>query len=111
MQQQAHQQEYPPQEDPPEAYGPPPAQQQQYGYAQVPPSDYTDEKVSFEQAFKVEKPRYNDIWAGILFLMTMAGYVAVSGIAIQGYGTICLLFAPAPTPSPLLLLPCIVSLG
>ncbi|MEV5322380.1 hypothetical protein AB0K92_32895 [Streptomyces sp. NPDC052687] len=25
-----------------------------------------DEKYSFEQAFKIEKPKYNDLWAGIL---------------------------------------------
>lgn len=25
-----------------------------------------DEKPTFAQAFKIEKPRYNDLWAGIL---------------------------------------------
>lgn len=27
---------------------------------------YGDEKPTFAQAFKIEKPRYNDLWAGIL---------------------------------------------
>jgi len=44
------------------------------------------EKPTFEQAFKIEKPKWNDLWAGILFLIVCAGFVAVSGISIQGYG-------------------------
>lgn len=53
-------------------------QQQQY----VPPQDAAygelNEKQTFEQAFKVEKPKWNDLWAGILVrnpprLMIMAG--------------------------------------
>lgn len=84
----SQQQQYPPQ-----GYGPPPPQDQQYGYSQAPPpppdnGGYGNEKVPFEQAFKIEQPKYNDIWAGILFVLTMAGYVVVSGIAIQGYGNI-----------------------
>ena len=39
----------------------------------------------FNQAFKVEKPKWNDVWAGILFLIVCAGFVAVSGISLQGY--------------------------
>lgn len=89
MQQQAYQQGYPPQEYPPQGYGPPPTQEQQYGYSQAPPGPppdaYPPEKVPFDQAFRIDKPKYNDLWAGILFLATMAGYVVVSGIAIQGY--------------------------
>jgi hypothetical protein len=42
---------------------------------------------TFDQAFSVPKPKWNDLWAGILFLITCAGFVAVSGISIQGYGT------------------------
>ncbi|KAI6869366.1 hypothetical protein KC343_g8133 [Hortaea werneckii] len=73
-------------------------QQQQYGgpqYMQPPPSynqnfqqafNQPDGKpATFDQAFKIEKPKWNDIWAGLLFLATGAGFVAVSGIAIQGY--------------------------
>jgi hypothetical protein len=42
-------------------------------------------KPSFDQAFKVEKPKWNDIWAGLLFLAVFAGFVAISGISLQGY--------------------------
>ena len=77
--------------------GPPP---QQYG--QQPPQEYNQapptygqnygpqggygEKPTFDQAFKIDKPKWNDLWAGILFLAVCAGFVAVSGISIQGYG-------------------------
>lgn len=40
-------------------YGPPPA------YSYNPPKP-NDEKYGFDQAFKIEKPKYNDLWAGIL---------------------------------------------
>ena len=43
------------------------------------------EKQTFEQAFKQEKPKYNDIWAAILFLATFAGFIAVSGWVLRGY--------------------------
>lgn len=76
-------------------YQPPPPQQQQGGwnqptYSAPPPYSFNppqgnDEKYGFDQAFKVEKPKYNDWWAGILFLAVFAGYTAVSGIAIKGY--------------------------
>ncbi|KAJ3499297.1 hypothetical protein NLG97_g462 [Lecanicillium saksenae] len=59
-------------------YGPPPP----YGYN---PPQANDEKYGFDQAFKIEKPKYNDLWAGILFLLVFAGYVAVSVIALRGY--------------------------
>ncbi|KAI1771519.1 DUF580-domain-containing protein [Hypoxylon cercidicola] len=48
---------------------------------------YGNEKPMFDQAFKVERPKFNDIWAGLLFLTVFAGYVAVSGIAINGYAS------------------------
>jgi len=44
-----------------------------------------DQKHEFNQTFKVEKPKWNDLWAGLLFLAVCAGFVAVSGLAIQGY--------------------------
>lgn len=68
---------------------PPP--QQDYNGMPPPPSygqnlNYgADQKPSFDQAFKIEKPKWNDLWAGLLFLAVCAGFVAVSGIAIQGY--------------------------
>lgn len=55
---------------------PPPNYGQQYG---------GDQKPNFDQAFKIDKPKYNDLWAGILFILVCAGFVVVSGIAIQGY--------------------------
>ncbi|KAF1960562.1 hypothetical protein CC80DRAFT_259574 [Byssothecium circinans] len=54
---------------PPNGYG-----QQNYG-----------EKPGFDQAFKIEKPKWNDWWAGVLFIAVFLGYAAVSGITIQGY--------------------------
>ena len=84
------------QQQPPPQYGQQP--QQPYGQAQYgqPPygqpngpgqNDGYDDKQTFEQVFKVDKPKYNDIWAGILFLLVFGGFVAVSGLSIQGYAT------------------------
>lgn len=55
-----------------------------YGYA-PPTQDPTGEKLGFNQTFKIENPKWNDLWAGILFLIVCAGFIAVSGIALQGY--------------------------
>lgn len=71
-------------------------QGQSTGYAQQPPQygmntygpqsyEATGEKIGFEQAFKIEKPKWNDLWAAILFIATFAAFVVVSGISIQGY--------------------------
>ena len=56
---------------------PPPTYDQNFGN--------WDQKPTYEQAFKVEKPKYNDIWAGVLFIAVFAGFVAVSAISIKGY--------------------------
>ncbi|KAI1080322.1 DUF580-domain-containing protein [Whalleya microplaca] len=48
---------------------------------------YGNEKIMFDQAFKIEGPKYNDLWAGIVFLIVCAGYVAVSAISINGYAS------------------------
>ena len=61
--------------------GPPPMQQPE-GYQQ---NGYADNKQSFEQTFKLDKPKYNDLWAGLLFIAVFLGYVAVSAISIRGY--------------------------
>lgn len=63
------------------SYGdqPPQQQQQQFQYG-------SDAKVPFDEAFKIERPKYNDVWAGVLFLVFMAGFTVVSGIALHGYG-------------------------
>ncbi|KAI5246656.1 DUF580-domain-containing protein [Aureobasidium subglaciale] len=66
------------------------------GYSQPPPNygqnfnprpemNGYDNKPTFEQAFKIDKPKWNDWWAGLLFIAVAAGYVVVSGIALQGY--------------------------
>ena len=46
-------------------YQPPPQPPPQYGQ---PMPSYTpqDNKGSFDQTFKIEKPKWNDLWAGIL---------------------------------------------
>ena len=76
-------------------YAPPQGPPQNQQYAQKPPGygpslgpqgDFANDKPTFEQAFKVDKPKWNDLWATALFLAVFAGFVAVSGIAIQGYG-------------------------
>ena len=59
----------------------------QYGMNNYGPQGYeaTGQKIGFDQAFKIEKPKWNDWWAGLLFIATMGAFVVVSGIAIQGY--------------------------
>lgn len=56
---------------------------------QYPPPNDANAKLgpppSYDEVFKVEKPKWNDVWAGILFLATCAGFVVVSAISIQGY--------------------------
>jgi hypothetical protein len=73
----------------PESYGAPPPQQRYAQPTYQPPQTKYEpgQDFQFNQAFKVEKPKWNDIWAGILFLITCAGFVAVSGIALQGYAS------------------------
>jgi hypothetical protein len=61
--------------------GPPPAQQQN-GYQQ---DGYGNDSKTFDQQFKLDKPKYNDWWAGLLFIAVFLGYVAVSAISIRGY--------------------------
>lgn len=69
---------------------------QQQQYSQAPPNynvngNYSQpphgEKQSFEQAFKLEKPKYNDLWAGILLILVFLGFAAVSGISLNGLAT------------------------
>lgn len=49
------------------------------------PAVNINEKPDFNQTFRINKPRYNDIWAALLFLATFAGFVVVSGFAINAY--------------------------
>ncbi|QIX00902.1 hypothetical protein AMS68_006419 [Peltaster fructicola] len=71
-----------------QSYAPPNGGQQGY----PPPPNYGqnfnnsgDQKLDFNSAFKVEKPKFNDLWAAILFWLVFIGFTAVSGISIQGY--------------------------
>jgi len=41
---------------------------------------------TYDEAFKIEKPKYNDWWAGVLFLLTCAGFIAVSAFSIYKAG-------------------------
>jgi hypothetical protein len=65
---------------PPQNYGAPP---QNYG---APPQPNADGKQDFSQAFQIAKPRFNDLWAGILLILTFLGFTAVSIYCITGYG-------------------------
>ncbi|KAF2226156.1 plasma-membrane choline transporter-domain-containing protein [Elsinoe ampelina] len=56
-----------------------------YGQNYGPATDFGGDKPTFDQAFAISKPKWNDLWAGILFLAVCAGFVAVSGLSIQGY--------------------------
>jgi len=58
--------------------GPPEYSQPSYG---------AGDKQDYTQTFKIAKPKLNDLWAGILFLATFAGFVAVSGLSISGYSS------------------------
>jgi hypothetical protein len=69
-----YQQQYQPQPPPPShpQYQQQPQQQPyqqgppQNGNGYMPAQGYDGEKASFEEQFKVPKPKYNDLWAGIL---------------------------------------------
>ncbi|KAE8147507.1 plasma-membrane choline transporter-domain-containing protein [Aspergillus avenaceus] len=50
-----------------------------------PPPTYNQAVYGFDDAFKIEKPKFNDIWAGLLLIAVFLGYVAVSGVAIHRY--------------------------
>ncbi len=50
-----------------------------------PESDPKGSPPSYDELFAIKKPKWNDLWAGFLFLATCAGFVAVSAISIQGY--------------------------
>ncbi len=46
--------------------------------------NYASNDQAFDQKFKVEKPKFNDIWAGLLFLLDLAGFIAVAGLCLHG---------------------------
>jgi hypothetical protein len=83
MQQQQQQQPYQQQPGGQQYGGPPP---QYYGPAKQHDFDPNGGNPAFGQVFKVDKPKYNDLWAGILFIINFLGFAAVSGLAIRGVG-------------------------
>ncbi|KAK9466269.1 plasma-membrane choline transporter-domain-containing protein [Lipomyces arxii] len=65
-------------------------------YSQAPPpineaskphKDESGNWVTFEERFKVEKPKWNDLWALFLFLGVLGGFIAVSGICLHAYAS------------------------
>jgi hypothetical protein len=73
-------------------YGQPPLQQP-YGQpssdrTQAPKAEpYNGMPPTYDQVFKIDRPKWNDLWAGILFLIVCAGYLAVSAICLHGWGS------------------------
>ncbi|KHJ35320.1 putative protein pns1 [Erysiphe necator] len=79
-------------------YGPQTQYQQQFHY-QPPEQTYAhqvpnynpqvnysapQDSLDFTQTFKVEEPKYHDLWATISFACTVAGFIAVSVLSISG---------------------------
>ncbi|CAF9931726.1 Putative choline transporter, neither null mutation nor overexpression affects choline transport [Imshaugia aleurites] len=64
---------------------PPPNYGQNFQNPAPAPVAAGDGKQTFDQVFKLEKPKYNDVWAGLLLILTFLGFAAVSGISLQGY--------------------------
>jgi len=44
-----------------------------------------DDKQTFQQTFKIEKPKWNDLWAGLLLVAVFLGFVAVSALTLWQY--------------------------
>lgn len=83
--QQPQYQNQPYQNGAPQQHPPPHQEPPHYGNQPPPTNGDVNEKYGFEQKFKLDKPKYNDLWAAILFLATFAGFAAVSGLTIYGY--------------------------
>ncbi|TQS38093.1 hypothetical protein Golomagni_01406 [Golovinomyces magnicellulatus] len=80
QQQQFHYQYQPP---PPQTYA-----QQLPNYGAQPIYGNTGpESMQFNQTFKIEEPKYHDVWAAISFLCTLLGFIGVSAFSIYGYDT------------------------
>ncbi|KAH8774815.1 protein PNS1 [Hyaloscypha finlandica] len=74
-------QQYQPQAPPPQQY---PQQPPHYGKQ---PETGNGEKMGFDQTFTIDRPKYNDVWAAVLFILTFCGFIAVSVLSIRGYAT------------------------
>lgn len=86
---------YQPPPGPPQGYQPPQQQFDNYQNPNQDPQKYTqpaptyeaphDSKERFDQTFKIQKPKFHDLWAGALFIATFLGFVAVSGLTLYRY--------------------------
>ncbi|SLM33695.1 protein pns1 [Lasallia pustulata] len=65
----------------------PPNYGQNYQNGGAPVGTSGDGKQTFAQAFKIDKPKWNDLWAGILLILVFCGFTAVSGISLYGYSS------------------------
>lgn len=79
-----------PQQQAYQQYQQPGHEQQQMGQMPPPPnygpqSDNGGNKQNFDQTFQVERPKWNDLWAGILFIAVSLGFVAISGYCLYSY--------------------------
>ncbi|KAL7275220.1 pH nine-sensitive protein 1 [Rhizina undulata] len=59
----------------------PPPQYPPQGRAPAP----NEQDNTFESKFSISQPRWNDLWAAILFIINLFGFVVVSGISLHGY--------------------------
>lgn len=86
---------YNPQEPYYQQQGPPHVPHQQYQhqfqyqppqqpYVQQTPNYNPQASLEFSQAFKIEEPKYHDLWAALSFLCTVVGFIAVSVLSIHG---------------------------
>ncbi|KIX96302.1 uncharacterized protein Z520_08080 [Fonsecaea multimorphosa CBS 102226] len=87
-------QQYPPPTTAPQQpyYTPQPPQQPQEPKYSVAPPTYgdnfvapQDDKQTFQETFKIQKPKFHDLWAGLLLIATFCGFVAVSGLTLYRY--------------------------
>lgn len=68
--------------------GPPPSSQQELSSRNLnepcpPYQEKPQPSQNFEESFKIEKPRYNDIPFAVFFLLVVAGFIVVAGITLH----------------------------
>lgn len=59
--------------------GPPPGDYEQ----QQPQYEKPQQSENFDEAFKIQKPRFNDVPFAIFFILTVIGYLVVAGITLN----------------------------
>lgn len=63
--------------------GPPPGHNDYENQQGLPFAEPPKGLESYDEAFKVEKPKFNDIFFALFFLVVVAGFVAISGITLN----------------------------